>query len=71
MIYRKLVLAAATLSFAAAPVVAQASLERATSQVEGEEIVGTSGILITVLAVAAAVAAIIIIADDDDEPVSP
>jgi len=71
---RSAVLATAALSLVAAPVFAEASFDRTVAPAEGEELEGTSGILIAVLGVAAVVAAIIIIADDDDdddEPVSP
>lgn len=65
-------LAAAALSLTAAPVVAEASLDRATAPAEGESLEGTTGIVLTVLGVAAVVAAIILIADDDDDDaVSP
>ena len=64
---RNAVLAAAAASLAAAPVVAEASLDRSVAPAEGENLEGTSGIIITVLGVAAVVAAILIIADDDDD----
>lgn len=69
---RALALGAAALSLSAAPVVAEASLDRTTAPVEGENLEGTTGIIVIVLGAAALIAAIILIADDDDdEPVSP
>ena len=67
---RNLALATAAATFVAAPVVAQASLERTTAPIEGENLEGENGILIAVLAAAAVIAGIIIIADDND-PTSP
>ncbi|WP_298464544.1 hypothetical protein [uncultured Erythrobacter sp.] len=68
---RSFALGAAALSLTAAPVVAEASLDRSSAPIEGENLEGTSGILLTILGVAAVVAAIIIISDDDDDAVSP
>lgn len=64
---RNLFLAGAAASLAAAPVVAEASFDRSTAPAEGEDLEGTSGILIAVLGAAAVIAAIILIADDDDD----
>lgn len=67
-------LSAAAISLVAAPVVAQASLDRSIAPAEGESLEGQTGIIIAVLAAAAVIAGIILIADDDDdqdEPVSP
>ena len=68
---RNFVFATAAASFVAAPVVAQASFDRANAPVEGERLEGENGILIAALAAAAIIAGIIVIADDDDDPVSP
>jgi hypothetical protein len=74
MAIRNIVLATAAAALAASPVLAQASLDRATAPVEGEEGGGTSGfgIIAGILAAAAIIAGIIIAADGgDDEGVSP
>ena len=69
---RNVALAAAAASLAAAPVVAEASLDRSIAPAEGENLEGTTGIIVIVLGVAAVIAAIILIADDDDDDaVSP
>jgi hypothetical protein len=68
MIFRKIALATAAATLAAAPVVAQANLEVATAPIEGEsEVAGGSGIIIGILAAAAIIAGIVIVADDDDD----
>lgn len=64
---RNLALAGAAVSLAAAPVVAEASLDRSTAPAEGEDLEGTTGIIAIVLGVAAIIAAVIIISDDDDD----
>ncbi len=64
---RNAALAAAAFGLATAPVLAQASFDRSVAPTEGEDLEGTTGILVTVLGVAAVVAAVIIIADDDDD----
>ena len=69
---RNVAMAAAALSMAAAPAIAQATFDRASAPVEGEsEVGGGSGVIIGVLAAAAVIGGIIIAADsDDDEGVS-
>lgn len=79
MKFNKLAASVAALSLMTAPAMAQAVqstapvAERigATADSEAENIGGSSGILIGVLAAAAVIAGIIIIADDDDDPTSP
>ena len=71
---KSIVLSAAAVTAALAPVGAQAvSADRVSAPVEGaSELEGENGILIAVLAAAAVIAGIIIIADDDnDDAVSP
>lgn len=69
---RTLAAAAAVLSLATAPAIAEISLDRTPAPVEGEsEVGGGSGLLIAILAGAAVIAGIVIAADDDDAPVSP
>ena len=72
MTLRNVALATAALGLTAAPVLAEASFDRSAAPAEGEDLEGTTGILVTILGVAAVVAAVIIIADDDDDDaVSP
>ena len=75
MAFRNIALATAAVSLAAAPAVAEASLERANAPIEGEALGGENegaGIIIAILAAAAILAGIIIAADgDDDDGVSP
>ncbi|MEM8919075.1 MAG: hypothetical protein AAGE37_09475 [Pseudomonadota bacterium] len=73
----KLATAAAAVSLIAAPVAAQAvesigpvAERTAAVQENAEQLEGSTGIIIGVLAAAAVIAGIIIIADDDD-PTSP
>lgn len=69
---RKFALAAAALSLAASPAIAQAAFDRSSAPFEGEsEMEGTSGLLIAALAAAAVVGTVIAISDSDDEPTSP
>ena len=69
---RTLPAAAAVLSLATAPAIAEVSLDRAPAPVEGEsQLQGGSGLLIAVLAAAAVIAGIVIAADGDADPVSP
>lgn len=77
MKFTKLAAAVAAASLVTAPVAAQAvqsvspAVERVgATEADAEQLEGTSGILIAVLAAAAVIAGIIIIADDDD-PTSP
>lgn len=69
---RTLTAAAAAVSLAATPAIAEANFDQAIAPVEGEsELEGNSGIIIAVLAAAAVIGGIIIAADgDDDDPVS-
>ncbi len=73
MTFRKIALATAAASLAVSPAIAQATLERSNTPVEGEALDGGgSGIIIALLAAAAIIAGIIIAADgDDDDAVSP
>lgn len=70
---RKIALATAAVSLAASPAIAEATFERSTAPVEGEnDLAGGSGILIGILAAAAIIGGIVIAADgDDDDAVSP
>lgn len=70
---RTLAAAAAVLSLATAPAIAEVSLARTSAPVEGEsELAGGSSLLIAILAAAAVIAGIVIAVDGgDDEPVSP
>ena len=69
---RTLAAAAAVLSLATAPAIAEVSLDRAQAPAEGESELGGSGLLIALLAGAAVITGIIIAADgSDDEPLSP
>lgn len=66
---RNVYAAAAALSLASAPAVAEVSFDRATAPVEGEsEIVPP--VVIGVLAVAVIIGAVVILADEEDEPAS-
>lgn len=67
---KKLIAAAAVLSLAITPAVAEISTARSIAPVDDEsELAGVSAILL--LVGAAAVAGIIIAVTDDDDPVSP
>lgn len=63
--------AAAGLALISAPVLAEASLERSTEPVEGEQLEGEGSIIIVLLAAAAVIAGILVLSDDDDDAVSP
>ena len=67
---RSLAAAAAVLSLATAPAIAEVSYARTSAPVEGENEIG-GGMLLGVLAAAAIIAGIVIIADGDNKPVSP
>ena len=75
MAFRKIALATAAVSLAAAPAVAEASLERVSAPIEGEAVGGEGdglGVIIGIFAAAAIIGGIIIAADDDDDDgVSP
>lgn len=76
MAFRNIALATAAISLAAAPAVAEASLERANAPIEGEALGGANndgaGVILAILAAAAIIAGIVIAASgDDDEGVSP
>ncbi|MEO0590718.1 MAG: hypothetical protein AAFY81_08710 [Pseudomonadota bacterium] len=64
---RNVAMAAAALSMAAAPALAQATFDRASAPVEGESELQGTGVILGVLAAAAVIGGIIIIADDDDD----
>lgn len=73
MIIRNLALAAAALSLAATPAIAEAAFDRSSAPLEGEsEAAGGPGLLLGILAAAAVVGGIIAVSgnDDDDLPVS-
>jgi hypothetical protein len=67
---RTIAMAAAALSLAASPAIAEAAFDRASAPIEGESEVQGSGILLAVLAAAAVIGGIVVIADDDNS-VSP
>lgn len=72
MILRNIALAAAALSLAATPAIAEAAFDRSSAPLEGEsEAAGGAGLLIGLLGAAAVIAGIIVVADDNDEPTSP
>ncbi|MFA9199622.1 MAG: hypothetical protein ACEQR8_00325 [Cypionkella sp.] len=71
MKFRTLAAAAAALSFAAAPVVAQAAPQRTAAPVEEGSDLRGSGWVLGILALAAFIAAIIIATKDEDDAVSP
>lgn len=64
---RTLALAAATLSLAAAPAIAQADLARAVAPVEGESKLVGPALIFGILGAAAVVAGIAVAASDDDD----
>ena len=65
---KKFLFAPLALALVAAPAI---SAERANQPVNGEEVAGTSGVLIAVLAAAAVIGGIVAIADDDDDSQLP
>lgn len=67
---RTIAMAAAALSLAASPAIAEAAFDRASAPIEGESEVQGSGILLAVLAAAAVIGGIVVIADDSNS-VSP
>lgn len=71
MKFRTLGAAAAALSLAAAPVVAQAAPQRAAAPTEEASEMGGSGWVLGLLALAAFIAAIIIATKGEKDPVSP
>lgn len=78
MKFTKFAAAVAAASLITAPVAAQAvqsvapAVERTGAvEADAENLEGSTGIIIGVLAAAAVIAGIIIIADDDDDPTSP
>jgi hypothetical protein len=68
---KKVLAAAAVLSLAAMPAVAEVSKARAAAPVEGESEVGGSSLIIALVAGAAAIAAIVALSGGDNDPVSP
>ncbi|MHA7819208.1 MAG: hypothetical protein ACX930_06145 [Erythrobacter sp.] len=72
MIIRNIALAAAALSLAASPAIAEAAFDRSSAPLEGEsEAAGGAGVLLGILAAAAVVGGIIVAASDNDAPASP
>lgn len=82
----RLIVGAAAASLAFAPIAAQANTRAGDSapvyststaqpglarSAEGEELRGTPGILIALLAAAAAIAGIVVMADNEDDDISP
>ena len=82
----RLIVGAAAASMAFAPIAAQANTRAGDSapvyststaqpglarSAEGEELRGTPGILIALLAAAAAIAGIVVMADNEDDDISP
>lgn len=63
-------LSVATLGMIAAPVAAQAGVERSSVPVDAESEMGGSGMILAILAAVAIIAAIVIAADGSDDPVS-
>lgn len=69
---RTFALAAAALSLAATPAIAEAAFERSSAPIEGEsDIAGGAGILVAILGAAAVVGGIIAISGGNDDPASP
>ncbi|MEE1877368.1 hypothetical protein [Altererythrobacter litoralis] len=62
--------AAAVVSLATAPAIAEVSYARASAPVEGESEIG-GGMLVAALVLAGIIAGIVIAAGDDNKPVSP
>lgn len=68
---RNFAMAAAALSLATAPAIAQADFARAAAPIEGESEMGGSGIILGILAAAAVIAGVVIAADGgSDDSVS-
>lgn len=70
MKFRGVLAAAAAASLIAAPAVAEASFDRMSAPVEGENANGGGGMVLGVAAVALIIAGIIIAAGGDDTPIS-
>ena len=67
----RILTAAAMVSLVTAPIAAQAATPaRAASTHDGEDLVGSSPVLL-VLAAAAAIGVIVLVTDDENEPASP
>lgn len=67
---RTVAMAAAALSLAASPAIAQAAFDRANAPIEGESEAQGSGFLLAALAAAAVIAGVVVVASDDN-PTSP
>lgn len=68
---RTLAAAAAAITIAATPAIAEASMDRAAAPLSGESKLGGSGTILALLAAAAIIAGIVILADGgSDDPVS-
>lgn len=67
---RNALAATAALTLAAAPAVAEATIDRTSAPVEGQSELGGSSLIIALLAAAAVVGAILIAVDDEDEAIS-
>lgn len=70
MTFRSVLAAAAAVSLAAAPAVAEANFDRLSAPVEGESEAGGGGTLLGIFAAVAFIGGIIIAAGGDDNPVS-
>ncbi|MEM7688045.1 MAG: hypothetical protein AAF291_03405 [Pseudomonadota bacterium] len=68
---RNAAMAAAALSLATAPAIAQVDFARASAPIEGESEMGGSGVILGILAAAAVIAGVVIAAGGgDDDSVS-
>lgn len=70
MTFRGVLAAAAAMSLVAAPAVAEASFDRVSAPVEGENANGGGGMLLGVFAAALIIGGIILAAGGDDNPIS-
>jgi hypothetical protein len=64
-------LAAAVISLATAPAIAEVSFARSSAPVEEENELAGSGLILALGAAAAVVVGIVVASDGDDDPVSP
>jgi len=64
---RTIAMAAAALSLASAPAIAQADFARALAPIEGESEMGSTAVVLAVLAAAAVVAGVVVAADGGDD----
>lgn len=70
MTFRGVLAAAAAMSLVAAPAVAEASFDRVSAPVEGENANGGGGMLLGVFAAALIIGGIFLAADSGDNPIS-